>query len=169
MRFFLVLFLFALILSSCSQTFYIVRHAEKAGADSNATMMSNDPLLTEAGKERAEALKDFLKTKKIGAIFSTNTFRTKFTAEPTRAYFNLVTEKYPVIPDSMFISKLKSVKKNCLIVGHSNTVDDIVNKLCASIKIPGDLAETEYDNLFVVKKKGRQFNFEHKKYGTLSQ
>lgn len=168
MKFLLILFPLAL-LTSCNRTFYIVRHAEKAAAGDNTTMMSNDPPLTEAGKGRAEALKNLLKTKKIGTVFSTNTLRTKSTAEPTRAYFNLVTETYSPQPDSSFITMLKSLKKNSLIVGHSNTVDDIVNKLCGSTKIPGDLAETEYDNLFVVKKKGRKMSFETKKYGKSSQ
>ena len=72
--------------------------------------------------------KEILKTKKIGYIFSTNTIRTRSTAEPVRAYFNLATEAYPPVPDSAFIARLKSLKKNTLIVGHSNTVDDIVNK-----------------------------------------
>lgn len=169
MKFLLIFFPLALLLTSCSRTFYIVRHAEKAAAGNNTTMMSNDPPLTEAGKERAEALKNLLKTKKIGTVFSTNTLRTKSTAEPTRAYFYLVTETYSPHPDSSFIIRLKSLKKNSLIVGHSNTVDDIVNKLCGSTKIPGDLAETEYDNLFVVKKKGRKMSFETKKYGKSSQ
>jgi len=169
MRFFLLIFSLALLLTSCGQTFYIVRHAEKAVAGSNTTMMSNDPPLTEAGKDRAETLKELLKTKKIGAVFSTNTLRTKSTAEPTRAYFNLVTETYSPLPDSAFVSRLKSLKKNSLIVGHSNTVDDIVNKLCGSVKIPGDLPETEYDNLFIVKKKGRKMSFETRNYGEPSQ
>src|SRR5688572_21834558 len=164
MRNFLVFLSLTLLLTACTRSFYIVRHAEKAVADGNA-MMSNDPPLTEAGKQRAEALKEVLKSRKVGYVFSTNTIRTKSTAEPVRAHFNLVTETYPPTPDTVFINRFKSLKKNTLIVGHSNTVDDIVNKLCGSIKIPGDLAETEYDNLFVVKKKGRKMSFETKKYG----
>lgn len=164
MRNFLILLLLPLLLIACSHTFYVVRHAEKATTNGN-NMMSNDPSLTEAGKERAEALKEILETKKIAHIFSTNTIRTKATAEPTRAYFNLVTEIYTPAPDSVFINKLKSLKKNTLIVGHSNTVDDVVNKLLGTIKIPADLKETEYDNLFIVKKKKGKMSFENKKYG----
>ena len=164
MRNFLLFFSLSLLLTACTRSFYIVRHAEKAVADGN-TMMSNDPPLTEAGKERAESLKETLKTKKIGYVFSTNTIRTKSTAEPVRAYYNLVTETYSPSPDTAFINRLRSLKKNSLIVGHSNTVDDIVNKLCGSIKIPGDLPETEYDNLFIVKKKGRKMSFENRNYG----
>ena len=148
MRIFLLLLLVPLLLTACSHTFYIVRHAEKVTTD-GSNMMTNDPALTEAGKERAEALKEILASKKISYIFSTNTTRTKNTAEPTRAYFKLVTELYAPVPDTVFINKLKSLKKNTLIVGHSNTVDDVINKMCGSIKIPGDLKNNKYDNLFI--------------------
>ncbi len=152
----------SLAFCSCGHSYYIVRHAEKATAEAN---MSSDVPLTDKGKERAEALKDILKDEKIAYIFSTNTIRTKSTAQPTANYFNLPTETYNPRPDSAFISLLKSKKKNTLIVGHSNTVDDIVNKLCGETKIAGDLPETEYDNLFVVKKKGKKMVFLEKKYG----
>jgi phosphohistidine phosphatase SixA len=157
----IILFVFA----SCRQTYYIVRHAEKETADAAATMMKNDPPLTEAGKQRAGDLKEILKTKKIGYIFSTNYIRTRSTAEPTRAHFKLATETYNPMPDSAFISKLKSLKKNVLIVGHSNTVDDLVNKLCGQIKIPSDLPDSAYGNLFVVTKKGNTWYFENRKFG----
>jgi phosphohistidine phosphatase SixA len=68
-------------------------------------------------------------------------------------------EIYGPTPDSAFVSLLRSKRKNVLIVGHSNTVDDIVNMLCGEIKIPGDLKDNEYGNLFIVKKKGRKFFF----------
>lgn len=166
MRNFFLLILSSLFLTACSHShnIYVVRHAEKAAVDGN-DMMSKDPPLTEVGKERAEALKEILKTKDIGYVFSTNTIRTRSTAEPVRSYFNLVTKTYTPSPDTAFISLLRSVKKNALVVGHSNTVDDIVNKLCGSIKIPGDLPETDYDNLFIIRKKGRKFSFENKKFG----
>lgn len=163
MRFLLLFFLAITILSSCTTTYFIVRHAEKATA--TGTIASNDPPLTEAGQARALALEERLKKEKIGYIFSTNTIRTRTTAEPTRAYFNLVTETYAPRGDSAFFARLRSLKKNVLIVGHSNTVDDLVNQLCGTQKIPGDLPETAYDNLFVVKKKGKKMSFENLKYG----
>jgi len=169
MRNWLPALLVFLFLTSCHQTFYIVRHAEKEMTGGTGTMMSNDPPLSEAGKQRAEALKETLKGKRIGYVFSTNTIRTQSTAEPVRVYFNLVTETYQPIPDQLFISRLLSLKKNVLIVGHSNTVDDIVNKLCSSVKIPADLPETAYDNLFVIRKKGKKLFFENRKYGNPSK
>ena len=162
----LLAILFSSFFLSCSrQTFYIVRHAEKEVTSGSATMMTNDPPLSESGKQRAEALKEILRKKEIGYIYSTNTIRTQSTAEPVRAYFNLSTQVYQPIPDQAFISHLLSLKKNVLIVGHSNTVDDVVNKLCNAVKITTDLPDNAYDNLFVVTKKRKKLVFENKKYG----
>ncbi len=144
------------IFSSCSHSYYIVRHAEKATQEVN---MSSDVPLTDKGKERAEALKEELKNKKIAYIFSTNTIRTKSTAQPTADYFHVPIEIYGPRPDSAFIRLLISKKKNTLIVGHSNTVDDIVNMLTGKISVDADLSDNEYDNLFIVKVKGKKTFF----------
>ncbi|MGK2862515.1 MAG: SixA phosphatase family protein [Chitinophagaceae bacterium] len=160
--FFLLLFLSA----SCTQTIYLVRHAEKASAENTSDMMDKDPPLTVQGKERTEALREILKTKKIGHVFSTNTVRTKATAAPVSTYFSLETEIYAARPDSSFIARLRSLQKNALVVGHSNTLDDIINQLCGSVKIATTLKETEYDNLFIVKRKKSKMIFTKRKYGT---
>ena len=167
----LLLILFALLLTACSHTYYVVRHAEKT-INTDATMMAGDPPLTIAGQARAEALSDELKDKHIRFIFSTNTIRTKSTAEPLRVYLGLTTTIYGPKPDSNFIRQLKRIKKNTLVIGHSNTVDDIVNGLCNTTKVPGDLNDGEYDNLFVVKYKqffGTKIQFERKKYGAVAK
>ncbi len=169
MRHLLIAILLNIILASCSQTFFVVRHAEKETPAGTGTMMNNNPPLSENGRLRAEALKDLLKAKKIGYVFSTNTVRTLSTAEPVKDYFNLTTEIYEPVPSEAFISHLQTLKKNALIVGHSNTVDDIVNKLCGSVKIPADLPDNAYDNLFVIRKKGKKLIFESRKFGTPSR
>jgi phosphohistidine phosphatase SixA len=160
---------FALVLSlifiSCGNTYYIVRHAEKATPMGNTT----DVPLTKDGETRAEGLKLMLKKKNIQQIFSTNTIRTKATAQPTADCFSLPIDIYGSRPDSAFVNLLKSKRKNILIVGHSNTVDDIVNMLCSKSVVPGDLKDNEYDNLFVVKRKGKQFVFKAEKYGAPSK
>jgi len=151
------------LLASCTQTFYVVRHAEKAAAPVG-NMMGTDVPLTEAGIQRAEKLKELLKNKKIGLIYSTNTIRTKSTAQPTADHFAIPISIYGPRPDSAFIHLLLSQKKNTLVVGHSNTVDDIVNMLCGEKKIPGDLNDPDYDNLFIIKKKGNKFIFRNDKF-----
>src|SRR5687768_4707868 len=126
-RQFLLLVVVCLI-TSCGNTYYIVRHAEKASPSEGPTMMtSNDPELSREGGLRAETLAARLKNKDISRIFTTNTIRTKTTAAPLANHLKIEPEIYSGV-DEAFIDKLKSIKSNTLIVGHSNTVDDIVNK-----------------------------------------
>ena len=168
----IILYLFFLItVSSCgSVKYYIVRHAEKETASTGTTMNTpDDPPLSAAGRVRAIELRETLKDKNIQLIYSTITVRTISTAQP----LNELRGDTKIIAyntrDSVdhFIRELKQIKKgNVLIVGHSNTVDDIVNKLVGEIKVPKDLPDSEYDNLYIVTKKGNRFKFESKTYGT---
>lgn len=151
-------------LTASSQTYYIVRHAEKAVVDGNPNMTANDPPLTEAGVARAMALKALLKDEKIGYIFSTNTLRTRSTAEPLSRHIDVPVEIYNPRPDASFIQKLRSLDKNVLIVGHSNTIDDIVNMLCNEQKVAADVDEKIYDNLFIVTIDQGKVSFVQKKY-----
>jgi broad specificity phosphatase PhoE len=150
---------------SCTHSYYIVRHAEKAAATAN---MSSDVPLSSAGEQRAEALKEVLKARKIDEVYSTNTLRTKSTAKPAADYFGKPVTTYGPRPDSAFIGLLKAKRKNILVVGHSNTIDDIANMLCGKTVVPGDLPDTEYDNLFIIKMKGKKALFKQEKYGSPS-
>ena len=154
-------------LVSCSRKVYVVRHAEKVtSTDTAAKMMTNDLPLSEAGKVRAIVLRDELKNKHIRYIYSTNTIRTMATVAPLSESLKLNIDLYRDI-DSL-IGQIKSTKGNVVVVGHSNTVDDIVNKLCGQAKIAGDLKDAEYDNLFIVKLRGKKRIFERHKYGYAS-
>jgi broad specificity phosphatase PhoE len=169
MRIFTV-FLVLTVFVSCSNTIYVVRHAEKASGIDPATMMTmKDPPLTLEGEERALALKQMLSGKNVRHIYSTNTLRTISTAKPLKELFlNVPLQLYSTKPDSMdsFIQKLKAIKKgNVLVVGHSNTIDDIANKLCGSTVVSGDLKDSDYDNLYEIKRKGDKYIFKAKKYG----
>ena len=164
------LFFLMLFVSSCSSVkYFVVRHAEKEGPGmGTGSMMANDPPLSAAGKVRAIELREALKGQNVYYIFSTNTMRTVSTAQPLNELRGTKIELYNTRDSLDFlIQKLKAIKKgNSLIVGHSNTVDDIVNKLCGEIKVPKDLPDSEYDNLYVVTKKGKKMKFENKTYGT---
>lgn len=151
----------AMVLLSCkTTTYYIVRHAEKETANT----MTSDVPLSAAGKQRAEALKELLKNERIQHIYTTNFVRTKSTAQPLADLIHVAPEIYDP-KDSTFINRLRAVDGNVLIVGHSNTVDDLVNGLCGKKEINGDLPDSEYGDLFVVKKKGNHFSFEKKHFG----
>ena len=152
------------VTASCSHSYYIVRHAEREQAAGTGNMMNNDPALSEAGKVRAIVLKDELKNKHIRYIYSTNTLRTRSTAQPLSEATGVGIQLYSSA-DSL-VMELKKIKKgNVLVVGHSNTVDDIVNKLCNETKVPADLADSQFDNLFIVKYKGKKITFIRHKYG----
>lgn len=161
------LLLISLLLTSCSHTYYIVRHAEKAVPSAGSTMNTpDDPPLSEDGSARAQALKTVLMDKGVKNIFSTNTKRTRSTAQPLSDQTGVAIQTYGPRPDSTFIKRLKGLKANTLIVGHSNTVDDIVNGLLEQNKLT-DLADSEYDNLFVIIYKrflGNRIKFEGRKY-----
>jgi len=159
-----------LFFSSCrATTYYIVRHAEKESSTTmtQTTMSSNtmtsDVPLSEAGKQRAEALKDMLQKENIRHIFSTNYIRTKSTAQPLADAIDVPIEIYDQ-KDASFAAKLKSMNGNVLIVGHSNTVDDLVNELTGKKEL-SDLPDSAFGDLFIVKKKGRHFTFERKHFG----
>src|SRR5262245_53649677 len=116
-----------LLLAACQSTrYYVVRHAEKTIlAHDSAGMMASNPPLSEAGKVRAFVLRDELASKHIQHIYSTNAIRTLSTAEPLSQKINIPVEMYRSI-DSL-ADLVKHEKGNVLIVGHSNTIDDIVN------------------------------------------
>jgi phosphohistidine phosphatase SixA len=159
----LTIFCLVMLISSCTKTtYYIVRHAEKATVSPG---MSSDVPLSEAGVQRAEKLKELLKDKNIGSIFSTQTIRTTSTAKPLSEAMNIPIEIYnPRDTSWAFINRLKAIqKKNALVVGHSNTVDDIVNGL-AGKQLLKDLPDSSYNNLFVVTKKGKRYQFTRKTY-----
>lgn len=163
MRFILLSVCLLILLVSCSRnTFYIVRHAEKATAAPN---MTSDVPLSVEGEKRAITLKETLAKKKIEYVFSTQTIRTTSTAKPLAELKGLAIQPYsPKDTVDLFIKRIKAIRKgSVLIVGHSNTVDDLVNKMTGQ-NLLSDLPDSEYDNLFIVKRKGTKYLFERKKY-----
>jgi phosphohistidine phosphatase SixA len=159
MKRFVFFMLITVAAASCSHTYYVVRHAEKVQAQPPL----QDPPLTPNGEAMAQNLKNILLPKGIKHIFSTNTTRTKSTAAPLSEAAGISVEIYSK-PDEAFITKLKALKKNTLVVGHSNTVDDIVNALCNTTKINGDLPDADYGDLFVVTVKGKKIYFKKLRY-----
>jgi phosphohistidine phosphatase SixA len=152
-------------LSCKTTTYYIVRHAEKESSTiMSANTMTSDVPLSEAGKQRAAALKTELQKENIKYIFSTNYIRTKSTAQPLADAINVPIEIYDP-KDPGFIGKLKSLNGNALVVGHSNTVDDLVNELTGKKEINTDLPDSSYGDLFIVKKNGNKLRFETKHFG----
>ncbi len=118
---------------------YLTRHAEKAA-------MTGDPALTAEGVARAQNIAAILKKVKIAHIFSTNYARTKQTAQPLSAALSLPVQSYDPGQQASFAKQVLALKSNTLIVGHSNTIPDMVRQLGGD---PGsDIPETEFNRLY---------------------
>jgi phosphohistidine phosphatase SixA len=122
---------------------FIVRHAEKA------TDGGNDPDLSQAGHGRAARLANMLRDARISAIFVTEFKRTQQTAASLATMLNLDPKIVPANNTSTLIAKLRGSAVNVLVVGHSNTIPELIRGL--GIKTPPiQIADQDYDNLFVV-------------------
>ena len=171
MKNYLYLLVFVLFLSACSRsvqsTYYIVRHGEKVDTT------SADPELSLAGKERAETLKKLLADKKITAVYTTKYLRTTYTGKPLADAMQLSIQNYDPRNQKPFIEELKKIEgKNVLIVGHSNTVRHIANGLYEKDTLTKDLQESDFDNLYIVKRQTspkKKVSFEAKTYGKATQ
>lgn len=154
----------AVLMTSCKTTsFYVIRHAEKEAAPAG-NMMTTDVPLSAAGQERAIALREQLKDKGIGTIYSTPTNRTTGTARPLSAATNVAIQLYDP-KDPIFIKNLVRHKgAPVLVVGHSNTVDDVVNTLSGK-NLLQDLPDNQYGDLFLVKVRGKKTELVKERYG----
>ena len=123
-------------------TVYVVRHAEKA-SDAN----EKDVPLSEEGKNRAERLAAILKDAGITAIYSTDATRTRSTAEPLARAGGRTVRMYSDV--AALADQIKGEREAVvLVVGHSNTVPQIIAAL--GVRAPVEVGDREYDNLFVV-------------------
>src|SRR5215208_3210437 len=136
-------------------TVYLVRHAEKA------TTPPEDPPLTEAGNARSQQLARILQKAAIKAVYTSQFLRTKQTAEPLAKSLGIMPG---VLLIKMSSDNPREVSKQsiqeivdkiherpgeaALIVGHSNTVPEVIKML------GGDMApaidEKEFNDLFIV-------------------
>lgn len=160
MRLFLFFALLILCASCTTTNYYIVRHAEKAPSDG---MMTSDVPLSAEGEARATALVNVLKDKKVKGIYATPYKRTQGTVQPLSASIGVPIQTYDP-RDTSFVHKLKGINSNILVAGHSNTVDDIVNGITGK-SILKDLPDTQYGDLFIVKKKGGKYTLRQERFG----
>ena len=132
-------------------TYYIIRHADK---DTTASA-GNDPALTEQGEARAKFWAEHFKNVDFDAVYSTDFNRTRSTAKPTAEKNGLEITYYN--PSSLYSEKFldETAGKNVLIVGHSNTITYLTNKLIGKERYK-EIDESVYGNLYVVSiKNGR--------------
>ena len=134
---------------------FLVRHAEKADAP------KEDPPLTEAGTARAQLLARILGKSGIKSIITSQYLRAKATAEPLAKQLGITsvaitlkttgTNPRVVTPESIqeIVEKIhQRPGENALVIGHSNSVPDVIKALGGD-SVP-TIDEKEFDDLFVV-------------------
>lgn len=127
--------------ATAQSTIFVVRHAEKADA-------TKDPDLSEAGRARAEALAKALRDAKIVAIYATEFKRTQQTAAPLAKALGITVTVLPAQDNAALIAKLRASNGNALVVGHGDTIPNLIKAL--GVSEPINIAENDYDNLFVL-------------------
>ena len=141
----LLAFFFATSAPAQLPVIFLVRHAERTAISSH---VPSDTGLSAAGRKRAEALARMLKDAQITAVYTTEYKRTKETAATVAESLGIQPEVIPGDDLRGLIAKLKTSSANVLVVGHSNTLPQIISALGVSSRVT--VAESDYDNLFLV-------------------
>lgn len=128
---------------AAQSTIFLVRHAEKAAGEE-----ANDPDLSEAGRARAEALALLLKDAGLTAIYATEFKRTQQTAASVARSGGIEVTIIAAKEIGTLVAQLKETGRNALVVGHSNTIPEILKALGVADSVT--LGEMDYDNLFVL-------------------
>ena len=130
-------------------TVFLVRHAERADmAAGGPAMMAADPQLSDAGHARAAALAHVLKDAGITAIFVTEYKRTQQTAAPLATALGIEPVTVHAKDTAALIAQVNGTGGSVLVVGHSNTVPDVIKAL--GITAPVVIDDAEFDRLFIV-------------------
>lgn len=121
-------------------TALVVRHAER----------SNDSL-NQQGLARADKLAHVASDAGVVAIYATEYQRTQQTAQPLATLLGIPVTQYSALDVEGLVNQVLSnhAGEVVLIVGHSNTVPDIIVEFGGSPIDPLD-EEEDFDNLFIV-------------------
>ncbi|TDT45448.1 histidine phosphatase superfamily protein (branch 1) [Maribacter spongiicola] len=127
-------------------TFYLIRHAEKDRNNPDDA----DPELNQKGLGRAMHWAEILADTELDAIYSTDYNRTSMTAAPTSVKQNIDVQYYDLSTIDVAQFKAENLDKSVLVVGHSNTTPEFVNKLIDEEKY-FSIDDSENGILFIVK------------------
>lgn len=125
-------------------SWYVMRHLQKAEGQ--------DPALSEEGAGNAQRLAAWFAGDRPSAIYVSTTRRARETAAPLAARFGLTVREYDPRDTAGLVARVKAEAGTVLVVGHSNTVPEIVAQLGGAR--PADLAETDYGDIFRVRPGG---------------
>ena len=147
----------------------VVRHGEKAPEP------ANDPVLSADGMARARSLDSALRRLPITDVVVSQLQRTRLTASVFTARTGAPVHLVPItaagveahvkaVADTVRALSRMQGHQGVLIVGHSNTVTQIVQALCGAASRP--LCDSQYSQLFVLREQGSAVvNTERSAYG----
>ena len=120
---------------------YVMRHLHTPAGVS-------DPDLTAEGVKYAAAVNDWFLRDPPNAIYVSSTKRAQQTAAPLAARLKITPKIYDPRDTPGLIASVSAETGTVLIVGHSNTVPDIVEKLGG--ERPGDLTHEDFGDIWHV-------------------
>jgi broad specificity phosphatase PhoE len=135
--------------ASAQKLVLVVRHAERADGGSMAPTAQTDPLLSPAGRARAEKLAGMLAEAGLSAIYTTEFKRTQDTARPLAERLKMALTSVPSRETAVLVARIKKEHATdiVLVVGHSNTVPEVITAFGGpAIK----MSEDEFGDLFVI-------------------
>ena len=132
--------------ASLPQSIYVMRHLQ-AG-------QGQDPGLTEQGQAQARQLVQFFAANRPTAIYATPFRRSQESAAPLAAALGLQVRTYDPSNPQALMQALAAERGPVLIVGHSNTVPDIVAMLGGAR--PGQIAHDRHGEVWHVSGPQRQ-------------
>lgn len=119
---------------------YVMRHLQKAeGAD---------PPLSELGRSNARLLQDLTRRHPPRAIYVSTTRRARETAAPLAEALGITPQEYDPRDTPALIARLRAERRTVLVVGHSNTVPDIVEGIGG--RRPDAIGEDRYGDIFYI-------------------
>ena len=123
---------------------YVMRHLHKAEGP--------DPTLSAQGRADALRLIDVFAGDPPRAIFVSTTRRARETAAPLALKLGVKVQEYDPADTPALVARIKAEPGTALVVGHSNTVPEIVERLGGAR--PADLAESDFGDIFRVRRDG---------------
>ena len=118
---------------------YVMRHLHTPAGE-------RDPDLTAEGRRQAEMLAGMFREERPRAIYVSSYKRTAQTAAPLAARLGLTPIVYDPADTPALVARVRAGPRPALIVGHSNTVPDIVERLGGAR--PAELGEDDYGSIW---------------------
>jgi broad specificity phosphatase PhoE len=126
--------------ASAAEVVYVIRHLQKGAGD--------DPPLTPEGAAGAGSLANILADRGIRAVYATPTRRAIQTATPLAVRLGLPVKRYDPANTAALLEETRAIPGNILVVGHSNTVPDLVEQFGG--EKPAPMTEQDYGTIYIV-------------------